>query len=170
MSSRRRADTDRQGGRQVDTPERGAREWLTRDEAAAAIGKTPRTVDRLLRAGRLHRIGEGVPVKITKESAERVAGELAEAVMLRRSPVVTIEQASYDAMLLQTDRLASQLKEKETRLLAWEGTIAALEAELAAERQERERLAAELQASIERQQARGFWSLPAWWPGQQRRA
>jgi len=150
----------------VDMPERGVRDWLTREEAARALGKTPRTVDRLLARGRLVRQGEGVPVKVSKESVERVAGEQLAAV--RPVPEIKLPQDSYDAMRLKMDRLEAQLRDRDQALLTWEGQVAALEAAIEEERtartdaeavaeqerQERERLAAELEA----ERSRGFWS------------
>lgn len=45
----------------------------------------------------------------------------------RQAPII-VEQASYDALLLHKERLEQQLWERETKLLAWEGSIAELEA------------------------------------------
>lgn len=186
MTSRPSLDINRQGGRQVDATKKGvdidaataeavypggelpgigARAWMTRAEAAAALKKEVRTIDRMLEKGRLTRLGEGVPVKISKESVERVAGDLVAA---RRTPTIIVEQAAYDALLMHKERLESQLRDREQRLLVWEGQVdaltAAVEEERAAradaevladqERQERERLANELEAL----RSRGFWS------------
>jgi len=155
----------------MDMPELGARDWLTRDEAAAALKKNVRTVDRLLARGKLHRVGEGVPVQISKTSVEHAAGELVAAV--RRVPTVVLELDTFDAMRLQIDRQAGQLRDREQALLTWQGQVAELEAtierEKAAradaeaiadrERCERERLAAELEAERDRP---GFFGIPRW--------
>ena len=147
-------------------PDVMARDWLTREEAAKALDKSERTVDRLIKVKKLVRIGEGVPVKISKASVERVVG--ADALITRRQATIIVEQASYDALLLHKERLEQQLRERDTKLLAWEGSLAELEAakaelaeQLEAERQERERIAAELAA----EKARGFFKLPRWLGG-----
>lgn len=107
------------------------RDWETKAATARIIGKTERTVERLITAKILKTLPK-IPgmqsVRVIRSSIEEYLGHEIEPEAIR--PVITIDQDHYEALRLQLTRKDIQIKEMSLKLIVWEGEKESHTAEL----------------------------------------